>query len=97
MTNELKNEEPHHAGQLVCLDSKIGDLMEDYLIGELNTFEAAEFREHLLLCFKCQDVYSRFQAIFERIRNKRAGHSGRKPQDGLESAKYKGVESNRYR
>jgi hypothetical protein len=91
MDNEPKNEEPHYAGQLVCLDSKMGDLIEDYLIGELKPIEAAEFREHLLLCFKCQDVYAGFQTVFEIMRNNRAGLRGRKLPGGLESARSKRV------
>ena len=91
MDNEIKNEEPQHAGQLVCLDSKIGDLIEDYLIGELKPCEAAEFREHLLLCFKCQDAYSKFQSVFENMRNRRARQSGRRQSDRLESPRYNEV------
>lgn len=73
MSDESQSEEQDYSGSFVCLAPEIGALMGDYLIGELDEVKVAQFRQHLLLCFKCQDLYSGFQAVFESIRTKYAG------------------------
>lgn len=80
MGDESKAEEdPTFAGQFVCLAPKIGDLVIDYLIGELEPVDSAKFKNHLILCFKCQDLYFDFQIAFKTIGGGRAG-AGRQRQ-----------------
>ena len=50
--------------QFSCLTPKVGELIYDYLIGDLAKNAARTFENHLVLCLHCQAELTTFKSIF---------------------------------
>ncbi len=59
-------------------------MVYDYYIGMLGDIAARRFEEHLLLCFRCQDIVFSLEAIFDVLAEKRAIFF---PKQGMEASK----------
>jgi anti-sigma factor RsiW len=46
-----------------CVCPKVGDLLPDYIVELLSTEAAKAVREHLLICDRCADDYTRILKI----------------------------------
>ncbi|HJQ71331.1 MAG TPA: hypothetical protein VKA70_20300 [Blastocatellia bacterium] len=58
------NAEPPHPVEFGCLAMEVGELIYDYLIGELAKDEARIFEAHMVLCLRCQTEVATFKTIF---------------------------------
>jgi hypothetical protein len=58
----------NHPQQYLCIHESVGKLIYRYYNEVLSDEEARSFEEHLLLCFRCQDVLFALDSIVEALR-----------------------------
>jgi len=54
--------------QYLCIEESVGQLVYKYFNQELGDTETLAFEDHLLLCFKCQEILFSLEAVFESLR-----------------------------
>lgn len=54
MKEDKDNKEPPYGRQFVCLAPEVGELIYDYLIGELKADTVSNVEEHIIFCLRCQ-------------------------------------------
>ena len=61
----------HKSSAYVCVAPELGACLFDYHNGELTEKEAQLFEEHLLFCFRCQNVLRKLVCVFNTLRERR--------------------------
>jgi hypothetical protein len=75
---------PSPKDKLACIDVNQGKLVYEYFNGMLGVTAAHRFEEHLLLCFRCQDIVLSLDAIYEVLAEKNEEFF---PEQGIEASK----------
>jgi putative zinc finger protein len=66
-----KTKRAKQAREYVCIDPRLGRQVYNYYNDALPENEARRFEEHLLLCFRCQQIVFELDAITEAIKANR--------------------------
>ena len=77
MTTKTKKAKPKKTDEAklekryICIDQRLGRQVYSYYNEVLSDKEARNFEEHLVLCFRCQEIVFKLDAVFEAIRANR--------------------------
>lgn len=63
-----KTDKANHAQKYLCVDENLGKLVYSYYNGAINGEAAHSFEEHLVICFRCQEVVLKLDDMFEAAR-----------------------------